>query len=233
MIEGGAFTLVRILVLEDDQAASVTLKRRLEIEGYTVDCVSDSLEAIKACNEHEYDLLILDVMIQGSDIDGVEAASIIRGRSQKEIPLIFLTAACSEEAHIRGLNEGAVAYLTKPISYKVLALQVKNILNNIKGTETDGLKPLVYKDFILDIERNIVRINDDYIRLSPKPMACLAYLIKNKGRVVSKKELSEHVWMGEFSVSDDVINSTINRIRKELVNEIIITHRGFGYEIAP
>ena len=225
--------MTRILVLEDDQVASFTLKRRLEIEGYIVDCVSDSLEAIRACDDNEYDLLILDVMIHGSEIDGIETVSIIRKRNKKEIPLIFLSSACSEEAHIRGLNEGAVAYLTKPISYKVLALLVKNILNNIKRYETGGIKPLMYKDYILDIERNVVQIKDKCIRLTPKPMACLAYLIKNKGRVVSKKELSEHVWMGDFCVSDDVINSTINRIRKELVNDIIITRRGFGYEIAP
>ena len=226
-------SLVRILVLEDDQVASVNLKRRLEIEGYNVDCVSDSLDAIKACDDHEYDLLILDVMIQESEIDGIETASIIQRRNKKEVPFIFLTSASSEEAHIRGLNEGAVAYLTKPFSYKVLALQVKNILKNIKRYETGGIKPLMHKDILLDIERNIVQTKDKCIRLTPKPMACLAYLIKNKGRVISKKELSEHVWMGEYCVSDDVINSTINRIRKELDNNIIITHRGFGYEIAP
>lgn len=225
--------MVRILVLEDDKAASDTLKRRLEIEGYTVDCVSDPLEAIEACDNNLYDLLILDVVMRGSDIDGVEAASLIRRRSKAKIPFVFITSVGSEEAHLRGLNEGAVAYLTKPISYKILALQVKNILSNIKSSETGEIKPLVYKDYRLDIERNIVHIKDYCIRLSPKPMACLAYLIKNKGRVVSKKELSEHVWMGEYFVSDDVINSTINRIRKELVNDIIVTHRGFGYEIAP
>ena len=225
--------MARILVLDDDKIASVTLKRRLEIEGYTVDCVSDPLEAIEACDNNQYDLLILDVVMHGSDIDGVEAASMIRRRSKANIPFIFVTSANSEDAQLRGLNEGAVAYLTKPISFKVLALQVKNILNNIKSSGTGEIQPLVYKGYKLDIERNIIHNKDYCFRLSPKPMACLAYLIKNKGRVISKKELSEHVWMGEFYVSDDVINSTINRIRKELVDDIIITHRGFGYEIAP
>lgn len=216
----------KILVLEDDPVASRNLEKRLGLEGYIVDVFDNSIEAVEACDKENYSLLILDVTIHGSVIDGVEAATLIR--KKHKIPSIFVTSSLSEEAYIRGYNTGALAYIPKPFSYKALALQIKNILDS--STEA---KPLIYKNYSFDVVRNTVKKDGEIIHLTKKQMGCISYLVKNKGRVVSKKELSDEVWPGEIPVTDDVINNTITRIRKELGKDIVVTHRGQGYEIQP
>lgn len=216
--------MVRILILEDDTLAATLLSRRLTIDNHEVDCFEKAEDAIDACDKKEYDFMILDVTLHDSVLDGVDAASYIR--KKYSIPFIFVTASDSEETYLRGINVGAISYVRKPVSHSIILKLIDNYFE-LKSPSQN----LKYKDYTIDTIRNTITHNGEIVRLSQKPMEVVSYLIQNCGKVISKEELSEKIWPGEVPVTDDVINNTITRIRKELGSDFIVTHRGKGYEI--
>ena len=217
---------MRMLILEDEPVARAVLKKRLELQGYKVDEFDDPEEAIIACDQYDYDLLIFDITIHGAIIDGLEAASIIRRK--KNIPFILVTGADSSDARLRGLQEGALLYFTKPFSYKELVLNIKNLMDNRVRKSHE----YIHAGHKIEPLKGTITLKDGSVEtLSKIPMQVLTYLLDHRDQIVTKKELWEAIWSEHGEMSEDIINTTINRIRCKLGREIISTIKNVGYEI--
>ena len=218
---------MRMLILEDEPVARKVLKKRLELQGYTVDDFDNPEDAIEACDNEKYDLLIFDITIHGAIIDGLEAASIIR--KKHNIPFVLVTGADSSDARLRGLQEGALLYFTKPFSYKELVLNIKNIMEN-SAVKNNSF--YIHRGLKIEPLRGTITKEDGSVEtLSKIPMQVYTYLLEHKNQVVSKQELWEKIWSEHGVMSDDIINTTINRIRRKIGKNSISTIKNVGYEI--
>jgi DNA-binding response OmpR family regulator len=216
-----------MLILEDEPVARNVLKKRLELQGYLVDDFDDPEEAIQACDKTKYDLLIFDITIHGAIIDGLEAASIIR--KKHNVPFVLVTGADSSDARLRGLQEGALLYFTKPFSYKELVLNIKNIMENAVVKNNSFY---IHRGLKVEPLRGTITKEDGSVEtLSKIPMQVYTYLLEHKNQVVSKQELWEKIWTEHGEMSDDIINTTINRIRRKIGKNSINTIKNVGYEI--
>ena len=218
---------MRMLILEDEPVARKVLKKRLELQGYVVDDFDNPEDAIEACDSVKYDLLIFDITIHGAIIDGLEAASIIR--KKHNIPFVLVTGADSSDARLRGLQEGALLYFTKPFSYKELVLNIKNIMEN-SAVKNNSF--YIHRGLKIEPLRGTITKEDGSVEtLSKIPMQVYTYLLEHKNQVVSKQELWEKIWSEHGVMSDDIINTTINRIRRKIGKNSISTIKNVGYEI--
>ena len=218
---------MRMLILEDEPVARKVLKKRLELQGYMVDDFDNPEDAIEACDNVKYDLLIFDITIHGAIIDGLEAASIIR--KKHNIPFVLVTGADSSDARLRGLQEGALLYFTKPFSYKELVLNIKNIMEN-SAVKNNSF--YIHRGLKIEPLRGTITKEDGSVEtLSKIPMQVYTYLLEHKNQVVSKQELWEKIWSEHGVMSDDIINTTINRIRRKIGKNSISTIKNVGYEI--
>lgn len=216
-----------MLILEDEPVARKVLRKRLELQGYIVDDFDDPEDAIIACDKVKYDLLIFDITIHGAIIDGLEAASIIR--KKHNIPFVLVTGADSSDARLRGLQEGALLYFTKPFSYKELVLNIKNIM---ESTAVKNNSYYIHRGLKIEPLRGTITKEDGSVEtLSKIPMQVYTYLLEHKNQVVSKQELWEKIWTEHGEMSDDIINTTINRIRRKIGKNSINTIKNVGYEI--
>ena len=216
-----------MLILEDEPVARKVLKKRLELQGYMVDDFDNPEDAICACDTVKYDLLIFDITIHGAIIDGLEAASIIR--KKHNVPFILVTGADSSDARLRGLQEGALLYFTKPFSYKELVLNIKNIMEN-SAVKNNSF--YIHRGLKIEPLRGTITKEDGSVEtLSKIPMQVYTYLLEHKNQVVSKQELWEKIWTEHGEMSDDIINTTINRIRRKIGKNSINTIKNVGYEI--
>jgi DNA-binding response OmpR family regulator len=220
---------VRILVAEDDRPVASFLKKGLEAEHYAVDIVPDGQEALYMAEEYDYDLLLLDLVLP--KMDGFQVLRQIRNR-KKNLPVLVLTGRTRVEDRVKGLDLGADDYLTKPFAFRELTARVRALLRRGQG-------PVIFKLEVDDLEMNLVertvRRGERRIELTPKEFALLEYLMRNRGRAVSRPMIIEHVWNFSFDTMTNVVDVYINYLRKKVGGEgalqLIHTVRGIGYRI--
>jgi heavy metal response regulator len=223
--------MVRVLLVEDDEAISSFVRRGLVEEGYSVDVSTDGRDAFHRALDDSYDVIILDVVIPF--IDGFEVVRGIR-KEGRRVPVLMLSGKNSVEERVRGLDSGADDYLVKPFSFEELSARVR-ALSRRQG---EIHQPNVEIDnFKIDFAAHRVTRQDRVINLTAKEFALLAYLVRNRGNVVTRTMIAEHVWDQNFDSFSNIVDVYVRYLRVKLddgfQSKLIHTVRGVGYVFAP
>ncbi|HNZ71796.1 MAG TPA: response regulator transcription factor [Prolixibacteraceae bacterium] len=216
---------IKILVVDDEKDLCEILQFNLESEGYEVDTANSAEEALKK-NLHEYDLILLDVMMGG--MSGFKAADTMRKQKQIEIPIIFITAKSSENDLLTGFNVGGDDYIQKPFSVKEVIARVKAVLKRGKHTSTEKISCDTLE---IDLSRKLAYIDGRIIDLTRKEFDILLLLMKKKGSYVSREEILDRVWDDDVVVTERNVDVNIARLRKKIgeYGNHIKGKTGYGY----
>ena len=216
-----------ILVVEDDRKVASFLKKGLQEESYTVDVAYDGEDGLALAVANQYDLIILDIMLP--EKDGIQVLRELR-TSSISTPILMLTARDSVEDKVQGLDGGADDYLTKPFAFAELLARVRAILRRGKP---DLPVQLTAADLILDPVTRKVQRSGKEIELTSKEYALLEYFLKNKGQVLTRSLISEHVWGYQFDTGTNIVSVYVNYLRNKIDTgfdrKLIHTVRGVGY----
>ncbi len=220
---------MRILFAEDESTIREFVTRGLEEAGYAVDAVGDGDEAWLAAQTVDYDVVILDISMPGTD--GFEVCRRIRARPGGGPAVLFLTARDAVADRVAGLDLGAEDYLVKPFAFAELLARVRALLR--RGTTSSPV--LAVNDLVLDPAAHKVSRAGTDIRLTAKEFALLEYLMRSAGRVVTKTMIAEHVWNFDLDAESNFIEVFIYSLRKKIDvpfgSAFIQTVRGAGYKI--
>jgi two-component system OmpR family response regulator len=222
---------MRILVVEDEPKMGQLIRRVLASEHHVVDLAPDAVAALglAAPGSESYDVLVLDRMLP--DLDGLELLRVLRSRGVTT-PALMLTALGAVEERVAGLDAGADDYLAKPFAFAELLARVRALG---RRTATPAAPHLAVGDLELDEERHMVRVGDRAADLSAREFALLAYLMRNEGRVVSRRQILDSVWGAEPDVYSNVVDLYVSYCRRKLAElgraELLRTVRGVGYTL--
>jgi len=219
---------MHVLLVEDDVRISRVVQRALTEVGHDVDVAHDGEEGLARAEDTPYDLLVLDVMLP--ERDGFSIARELR-RQRQRTPILMLTARDAVADRVRGLDAGADDYLPKPFALEEFLARVR-ALGRRAADSTDSL---VVGDLKLDPDRHEVQRADQSIDLTAKEFDLLAYLMRNAGRVLSKPQITEHVWGYDSEATSNVVEIYIHYLRDKIDRgfgrPLIRTIRGVGYTI--
>jgi heavy metal response regulator len=218
---------VRILVIEDEPKVASFVRRGLEAEHYEVDVAYDGESGLAQALATEYDLLILDLMLPGRN--GLDVLRELRARGRCA-PVLLLTARAALSDKVAGLDLGADDYLTKPFEFAELLARVRALLRrgapSVPPTLTVG-------DLTLDPATRAVARAGQRIELTSREYALLEFFMRNRGRVLSRPVLAEHVWGLHFDTFTNVIDVYVNYLRRKIdapfEPKLLHTVRGVGY----
>lgn len=218
---------MRILIVEDEATLAEAVAEVLRDARYAVDLASTGDEADEMMAFNDYDLVLLDWTIPGPS--GIELLRQWRGAGL-DVPVLMLTGHDSVEDRIDGLDHGADDYLTKPFAFAELLARVRSLLRRRSKTYQG---PLEADDLVMDRAAHRVELAGKPVKLSPKEFALLEYLLTRKGEVVSRSDISEHVWDATFDTATNTIEVILHRLRKKVdgarPEKLIHTVKGFGY----
>lgn len=221
---------MRILVVEDQPKMAAFLKQGLAEIGYTVDIAESGPAAEALTAEHEYDLVVLDIMLPGQN--GIDTARHLR-RDGFSAPILMLTALSTTKDKVNGLDAGADDYLTKPYSFDELQARVRALLR--RNTNQIGNSVLNYADLELDLITRKAKRQSIEIQLTSKEFSLLEYLLRNPERPLGRVQISEHVWDVHHDTDTNVIDVYINMLRKKVDHpfgtKLIQTVVGVGYAL--
>ena len=212
-MNNSTFEKHRILLVEDEENLAIGLQYNLTEEGYIVELAKDGREALKLFETKMVDLIVLDIMIPY--IDGFEIARRVR-KKDPQMPILMLTARTTREDKVKGLELGADDYITKPFHLKELLLRVKGMLKRKTWyKDVTSHKPLVSfgKNKINFENLGCSNAKNDF-KLTPQEAMVMKYLIENKGKIVSRKELLENVWHLNPDIETRTVDNFIARLRK-------------------
>jgi DNA-binding response OmpR family regulator len=221
----------RILIVEDDVRIAQNISKGLVEKGYETEVAYDGKIGLKLGLHNDFDLILLDLNLPS--LNGYEVCEEIR-RKKPSVPIIMLTALGETEDKIEGFEKGADDYLVKPFDFRELLARINVFIKrNARGVETNNNNILKIANLELDPESKIVTREGIEIELTPKEFLLLEYLMRNKGRVVSKTDLADNIWEQNSQQSLNVIEVYINFLRKkidkEFVPKLIHTKTGMGY----
>lgn len=221
---------MRILFVEDAASIRKPVTKALKASGYAVDSTGDGMEGWQMAQDHDYDVIILDIMLPG--MDGREILKRLR-TAGNETPVLFLTAKDAIEDRVAGLRLGADDYLTKSFAIEELLARVE-VLGRRKYAKRSPV--LVAGDLELDQAAKTVRRNGRELNLTPQLFALLEYLLLRKGHVVSRTEIEEHIYDELVSPMSNVVDTAVCALRRAIsISDksppIIHTRRGMGYVI--
>lgn len=221
---------MKILLIEDDKNTAEAVKNGLKSHYYTVDSVFTGGEGEINAEVNDYDLVIIDIMLP--DIDGIEVCRRIRSSGIKT-PILMLTARLSVEDKVTALDNGADDYLTKPFNLAELLARVRALMRrDVNSLKNNKLKAA---DLILDTTTYMVKRTDKTIDLRKKELEILEYLMRNKGKVMSRSMIFEHVWDENSNPFTNVVDVHIRYLREKIDlpfrEQLIKTVHGIGYKI--
>jgi len=219
--------LMRILVVEDERDLNRVISKRLESEGYSVDRCFDGEEALDFIDVGEFDAIIMDIMMPR--INGIEVLKQIRSRNNTT-PVLLLTARDGIGDRVNGLDAGADDYLIKPFAFEELLARIRVMMRKASGNSTNVFSAA---DLTMDLNSHTVVRGDVNINLSAKEFEILEYLLRNKGIVLSREKIENHVWDFDYSGGTNVVDVYIRYLRKKIDDnfepKLIHTVRGCGY----
>lgn len=219
---------MRILVAEDDRKVASFLEKGLREEGYAVDVTHDGADGAVKAMVHDYDLLLLDVMLPGKT--GLEIVRELRSK-ENTVPILLLTARDSRDDIVRGLDVGADDYLTKPFGFDELLARIRALLRRGGSDRPDRL---LYRDVELDRMKHTATRGGERLELTPKEFQLLEFFLLNAERVVRRTELLEKVWDLSFDPMSNVVDVHVAHLRQKLRGSgdrdpLVHTVRGVGY----
>ena len=221
---------MRILVVEDEKKINDIIVKTLKQEKYGVDSCFDGEEALDYIFSVEYDIILLDIMLPKKN--GFEVMESIRKKGIKT-PVLFLTARDQIEDRVKGLDLGADDYLVKPFAFEELLARIRVVLrkNSVSGEDSGNI--LKIANLTVDCNKHEVFRDEISIKLSAKEFSILEYMMRNKGRVVSKEKIEEHVWDFDYEGGSNIVEVYIKFLRKKIDNDfspkLIHTIRRVGY----
>src|SRR3979411_584456 len=219
---------MRFLVVEDEKRIADFLSRGLESAGYAIDVAADGATAIEMVHATDYDLVILDMMLP--DMDGLQVLEKIRNRKTSP-PVLILSARGAVDDRVKGLELGADDYLVKPFAFVELLARVRVLLR--RGQPTP--ERLQVGELILDCIRRKGVCNGEKIELAPKEFSILEYMMRNRGRPLSRTMIVEHVWDMDYDGLTNIVDVYIRHLRSKIDDsfqqKLIQTVRGIGYMI--
>lgn len=218
---------MRILVAEDEKDMNRLIISRLSKEGYSVDGCFNGAEVFEFLSCAEYDALVLDLMMPVRD--GISVLKDLREQGNT-VPVLLLTARDSIEDRVAGLDAGADDYLVKPFAFEELLARLRVMLRKSSGEKTNVYR---LEDLEVHIDTRKVFRNNKEISLSAKEFSLLEYMIQNKGIVLSREKLEQHIWNYDYMGGSNVIDVYIRYLRKKIdegfPTKLIHTVRGAGY----
>jgi DNA-binding response OmpR family regulator len=221
---------VRILVVEDEKRLAAGLKRGLEAEGFATDVALDGTEGLWMAREHDYDAIVLDIMLPG--INGYRLCATLREEGIWT-PILMLTAKDGEFDEAEALDTGADDFVTKPFSYVVLVARLRAL---IRRGAAERPPVLAAGDLRFDPAARRAFRGETEVGLTAREMALLEFLLRRRGDVVSKTEIMDHVWDYGFEGDPNIVEVYVRRLRTKLDRPFgrsaIQTVRGAGYRLA-
>ncbi|HWQ56260.1 MAG TPA: response regulator transcription factor [Bryobacteraceae bacterium] len=219
---------MRLLVVEDEKRIADFLCRGLQGAGYAVDAAGSGSEALGLIHAADYDLVILDLMLP--DMDGLAVLEKIRNRKAGP-PVLILSARGGLDDRVKGLEQGADDYLVKPFAFVELLARVRALLR--RGQP--AAERLQVADLTLDSVRRKVSRAGEAVDLAPKEFGILEYMMRNKGRPLSRTMIVEHVWDMDYDGLTNIVDVYIRHLRSKIDDrypqKLIQTVRGIGYMI--
>lgn len=229
MLQWNALTLMRILIIEDDEETAAALKVGLESECYSVDVEHDGEKGSYRARTEEYDLVLLDNMLPGKE--GAEVCKELR-QYKISVPVLMLSVQSEIDRKISVLNCGADDYMTKPYSFEEVAARIKALLRRPRAFLPSELR---VGDLALDTAKYMAFRGKKRVYLTTKEFALLEYLMRNEGRVISRAKILEHVWDRETDQFTNTIEAHIYNLRRKVdipgKKRLIRTVPGRGYTL--
>ena len=216
---------MRVLIVEDEALLSKQLAGALSAAGYAVDCAADGEQADFLGQTERYDAIVLDLGLP--KLDGL---SVLRRWREAGLgmPVIVLTARASWHEKVRGIDSGADDYVAKPFRMEELLARLRGLIRRASGQVTPTLRcgPVT-----LDARRTRVMLDGVPVKLTSHEFRVLSYLMHHRGRIVSRSELTEHIYAQAFDRDSNTVEVFVARLRRKLGASFIETVRGLGYRI--
>lgn len=221
---------MRVLLVDDEVRLADGIRRGLEAEGIAVDVAHNGVDGLWMASENTYDVIVLDVMMPGKS--GYRVCAELR-QAENWTPVLFLTAKDGDWDEVEGLDTGGDDWLTKPFSYPVLLARLRALMRR-GGRERPV--DLAAGDLVLNPATRRVTRGDARIDLTSREFAVLEYLLRRRGEVVSKREILDNVWDGDFDGDPNIVEVYVGHLRSKIdrpfAREAIQTVRGAGYRLA-
>ncbi len=219
---------MRVLIVEDDRKINEAMRRYLTEQSYAVDVAFDGKEGLETARCTPYDVIVLDLMLPL--VDGFSVCRELR-RLRVNTPVLMLTARDSIDDRVDGLDSGADDYLIKPFALRELSARLRALIRRQITRQPE----ITVADLLINTATHQVRRAGRKIELNGKEYAVLEYLALNKGRIVSRSLLEEHVWSYDFQPSSNIVDVYIARIRRRIDDDhavkLLETVRGVGYRL--
>ena len=221
---------MRLLIAEDDRLTADTLAKRLKDEHYAVDVCYRGDDALDYLRAAAYDVAVLDIMMPG--MDGISLVTQMRLEGIAT-PALLLTARDAVSDRVAGLNAGADDYLVKPFAFEELSARLRVLTRRKGDTAMPRTNCFEVADLIVDADSRSVRRGGESISLTSREFALLDYLIRNRGRVLSRAQIIEHVWSYDYEGASNMVDVYIRTLRKKIdegrEKKLIHTVRYAGY----
>ncbi len=216
---------MRVLVVEDDRDVARQVETTLEQAGYAVDLAHDGEEGGFLGESEPYDAVVLDL-----GLPVVDGLTILRRwrEAGRDMPVLILTARDTWREKVTGLRAGADDYLAKPFELEELLARIEALIRRAAGRASPVLE---HGPLRVDPGTTRVTLDGNLVELTALEFRTLSYLMHHHGKVISKTELTEHIYGQDFDRDSNVIEVMINRLRRKLGTALIKTHRGQGYQL--
>lgn len=218
---------MKILVIEDEKDLAEIIKEGLEEQSFAVDMCFDGEEGLFMASNYAYDAVILDIMLP--IMDGLTLLEKMRTK-KISVPVLMLTARGTIADKVKGLDKGADDYLAKPFEFPELISRLKAIIRRNRGESSSTIS---VDDLTIDMNSRTVRRNNKEVTLSSREYNILLHLALNRGRVISRSSLAEHIYDIDSDLDSNIIDVYINYLRKKIDKDcskkLIHTVRGEGY----
>ena len=223
----------RILVVEDEQSFSDALSFMLRKEGFDVSVAADGQVAVEMFEQQGADIVLLDIMLPG--MSGTEVCRQIRSTSQ--VPIIMVTAKDSEIDKVVGLEIGADDYVTKPFSSRELVARIRAVLRRrVPDVVNAGETSLTAGSIAMDVDRHVVTVDGEIVKMPLKEFELLEMLMRNAGRVLTRGQLIDRVWGSDYVGDTKTLDVHVKRLRSKIEPNpaeptMLVTVRGLGYKL--
>jgi two-component system response regulator RegX3 len=226
-------TARRILVVDDEPAIAESVAYALDADGFEVDIVGDGTQALTQAREHDYDLMVLDLLLPGTP--GLEVCRTLRAES--DLPILMLTARDAELDRVLGLEIGADDYVTKPFSVAELVSRVRALLRRRELDRRGSSTAItVVGGLRIDLATYTVEVDGVSTRLTPSEFRLLALLASAPGEVKTRREIMQHLWQSSYVGDEHACDVHVSNLRRKIERdpsnpERLLTVRGLGYRL--